>query len=117
MKASCLINNYNYAHFITEAIESALNQTYPFYEIVIVDDGSIDESVQLVKKYQERYPQIKPLEQANSGQLSCFNQGFLKSSGDIIDLLRNRLEGHQIDDCSNKIDSYSESISTVSVFG
>lgn len=84
MKASCLINNYNYAHFIAEAIESALNQTYPFYEIVIVDDGSIDESVQLVKKYQERYPQIKLLEQANSGQLSCFNQGFLKSSGDII---------------------------------
>ena len=35
----------------------------------------------------------------------------------LLDLLRNRLEGHQIDDCSDKIDSYSESISTVSVFG
>src|SRR5436190_10302389 len=45
LKTSCLINNYNYAHFVGDAIESALAQTIAFDEIIVVDDGSTDESV------------------------------------------------------------------------
>ncbi|MBE8965850.1 glycosyltransferase family 2 protein, partial [Nostocales cyanobacterium LEGE 12452] len=44
IRTSCLINNYNYAPFLSEAIDSALNQTVKFDEIIIVDDASTDNS-------------------------------------------------------------------------
>src|SRR5690242_11531263 len=47
LKTSCLINNFNYAHYVSEAVESALAQTIAFDEIIVVDDGSTDESVEL----------------------------------------------------------------------
>ena len=40
---SIIINNYNYDRFLDEAISSALNQTYPHVEVVVVDDGSTDD--------------------------------------------------------------------------
>ena len=40
--ASIIINNYNYDRFLAEAIDSALNQTYPHIEVIVVDDGSTD---------------------------------------------------------------------------
>ena len=44
MKTTCLINNYNYANFLPEAIGSAVNQSVKFDEIIIVDDASTDNS-------------------------------------------------------------------------
>ena len=41
---SILITSYNYAPYLTEAIDSALNQTYPNTEVIVVEDGSIDNS-------------------------------------------------------------------------
>ncbi|MBW4640136.1 MAG: glycosyltransferase [Gloeocapsa sp. UFS-A4-WI-NPMV-4B04] len=78
---SILINNYNYAHFITEAIDSALNQTYPFKEVIVVDDGSIDNSQDIIFSYGER---IISVLKKNGGQASTFNAGFAASRGDII---------------------------------
>ena len=46
---SVIINNYNYARFLAEAIESALNQTYPSVEVIVVDDGSTDQSRQVIE--------------------------------------------------------------------
>ena len=57
MKACCVICNYNYSQFISEAITSCLNQTVPFHEIIIVDDGLTDESVQIVKEHFSQFPQ------------------------------------------------------------
>ena len=45
MKATCIINNYNYGELLKEAIQSCLEQTRKFDEIIIVDDGSSDKSV------------------------------------------------------------------------
>ena len=42
--ASVIVNNYNYGRFLAEAIDSALDQTYPHTEVVVVDDGSSDDS-------------------------------------------------------------------------
>ncbi|WP_257235813.1 glycosyltransferase family 2 protein [Nostoc sp. 'Peltigera malacea cyanobiont' DB3992] len=51
IKTSCLINNYNYAEFLSEAIDSALNQTVKFDEIIIVDDASTDNSAEIINNF------------------------------------------------------------------
>ncbi|NET38831.1 MAG: glycosyltransferase family 2 protein [Cyanothece sp. SIO1E1] len=85
MKTTCLINNYNYANFIEDAVKSVLDQTVKFDEIIIVDDCSTDKSVELLKNKYVDSERIKLiLKQKNEGQLSCFNKGFAASQGDII---------------------------------
>jgi glycosyltransferase involved in cell wall biosynthesis len=78
---SIVICNYNYAHFIADAIESALAQRLPVKEIIVVDDGSTDNSVEMVSRFGER---IKLIAQANGGQLAAYNTGFQHVSGDIV---------------------------------
>lgn len=85
---SVIITNYNYEMYIAEAIESVLNQTYKNYEIIIVDDGSNDNSLQIIHEYKRQYPNlIKTIEQENSGQATAFNNAFEMASGKIIALL------------------------------
>ncbi|BAU62812.1 putative glycosyl transferase [Stanieria sp. NIES-3757] len=78
---SIIINNYNYASFIAEAIDSALKQTYQPIEIIVVDDGSTDNSRTIIDHFQGK---IIPIFKENGGQASAFNAGFAASSGEII---------------------------------
>ena len=78
---SIIIDNYNYGRYLKSAIDSALEQTYPNTEIIVVDDGSTDDSQEIIKGYQEK---IKPILKSNGGQASAFNAGFAASRGDII---------------------------------
>lgn len=85
MKTTCLINSYNYAEYIGEAIESALAQTRPFDEIVIVDDASTDGTPEMLRNRFGRRAEIRLVEkERNEGQLAAFNEGFLASRGDVI---------------------------------
>jgi glycosyltransferase involved in cell wall biosynthesis len=84
MKIACLINNYNYAAFVGDAVDSALRQTVPFDEIIVVDDGSTDGSVELLTRSYGQHPRIRIFTKPNQGQLSCFNEGFARSTGDIV---------------------------------
>jgi glycosyltransferase involved in cell wall biosynthesis len=81
---SVLINNYNYAEFIAEAIDSALGQTYPNVEVIVVDDGSTDRSREVIESYSDR---IIPIFQVNAGQGAAINTGFAASRGDLICIL------------------------------
>ncbi|MEL7507903.1 MAG: glycosyltransferase [Cyanobacteria bacterium J06554_1] len=78
---SVIISNYNYGRFITEAIESVLNQTYSNVELIVVDDGSTDNSRDIIQSYSHRLISVF---QANSGQGAAFNAGLAQASGDII---------------------------------
>jgi glycosyltransferase involved in cell wall biosynthesis len=78
---SILINNYNYERFLGEAINSALGQTYSPVEVVVVDDGSRDNSRELIASYGER---IVSVFKKNGGQASAFNAGFAASRGEIV---------------------------------
>lgn len=80
-QVSILINNYNYGRFLPQAIDSALSQTYPDVEIIVVDDGSTDNSREIIASYGDR---IIPVLKKNGGQASSFNAGFTASGGDII---------------------------------
>lgn len=79
---SIIINNYNYAKFLQGAIGSALSQSYQNTEIVIVDDGSTDESREIVLRQKD--PRIIPVLQNNGGQASALNAGVARSRGEIL---------------------------------
>lgn len=78
---SIIINNYNYDGYLEEAIESCLKQNYPGLEIIAVDDGSTDQSRDILATYNDR---INVILKANGGQASAFNAGLKKASGDWI---------------------------------
>ena len=78
---SVVVNNYNYAAYLAEAIDSALQQDYEAKEIVVVDDGSTDHSRDIVAGYGST---VIPIHKANGGQASALNMGFDASHGDII---------------------------------
>ncbi|MBD9388227.1 glycosyltransferase family 2 protein [Agrobacterium sp. AGB01] len=84
MKISVLINNFNYARFLPACIDSVLAQDYSDFEIVVVDDGSTDNSREIIAGYGER---IVSILKANGGQASSFNAGFSASSGDVLCML------------------------------
>jgi glycosyltransferase involved in cell wall biosynthesis len=79
---SVIINNYNYARFLTDAIDSVLAQDYTDYEVIVVDDASTDHSREVIESYGDR---IKPVFQLkNCGQGAAFNAGFQASKGELI---------------------------------
>jgi glycosyltransferase involved in cell wall biosynthesis len=81
MLVSILINNYNYSRFLRRAIDSALDQTYRQIEVVVVDDGSTDNSREIISSYGNK---VVPIFKANGGQSSAFNTGFAASHGELI---------------------------------
>lgn len=80
-KVSIVISNFNYGRFLGEAIDSALAQTYANTEVIVVDDGSTDNSVEVIER---RRDGILAIFKANGGQASAFNVGFQASTGDLI---------------------------------
>lgn len=78
---SIVVNNYNYARFLVTAIDSALAQTYTPLEVIVVDDGSTDDSRAVISRYEDR---VRAVLQPNGGQGAAFNNGFRVSSGGIV---------------------------------
>ena len=81
MRASVLVSSYNYARFLKTAIDSALAQTYPEVEVIVVDDGSTDDSPRIIARYGSR---LVSLFKPNGGQASALNAAVRASSGDVI---------------------------------
>jgi glycosyltransferase involved in cell wall biosynthesis len=80
---SVLINCYNYGRYVAEAIESALSQSVPPDEIIVVDDGSTDETPKVLERY-AGHGVVKVLRQRNDGQMAAFVAGMEAASGDLL---------------------------------
>jgi glycosyltransferase involved in cell wall biosynthesis len=78
---SILINNFNYAKYLPQAIDSALSQSYSPIEVIVVDDGSSDGSQRIISGYE---PHIVSVLKQNGGQASAFNAGVARSTGRIM---------------------------------
>lgn len=81
---SAIIPTYNRAHIVCDAIESVLTQTYPQIEVIVVDDGSKDDTLARLKQYGER---IRVLSQANAGPAAARNRGMAAARGELIAFL------------------------------
>ncbi len=78
---SVVIPTYNYGQFIKKAVESVLEQTLPISEIIVVDDGSTDDTEKIIKEFGDKIIYIK---QQNLGVCAARNNGVKHSSGDFI---------------------------------
>lgn len=81
LSVDIVIDNYNYGRFLPAAIESACAQTHPRVTVTVVDDGSSDDSPQVLDRYEERVAVIR---KPNGGQASALNAGFERCRGDVL---------------------------------
>jgi len=79
MRISVIIPVYNCEKYIGEAIESVLHQTFKDFELVIVDDGSTDETPEIVDRYAQLDDRIRVIHQENTGRCGSINRGILES--------------------------------------
>lgn len=82
---SILIPAYNAEKYVAETIQSALGQTWPHKEIIVVDDGSSDDTYRIAKRFESET--VKVVLQPNRGASAARNTAYLKSSGDYIQFL------------------------------
>ncbi|HME42743.1 MAG TPA: glycosyltransferase family 2 protein [Syntrophorhabdales bacterium] len=74
--------SFNQAQFLEETIQSVMRQDYPRIEHIVIDGGSIDGSVDIIKKYENHIAYW--VSERDAGQSSAINKGFLKATGDIF---------------------------------
>ena len=84
-KVSVIIPVYNAEKFLVKCIESLVKQTLEEIELIFINDGSTDLSLQILKKYERNFPQkVIVYSKENGGQASARNYGIQKSNGKYI---------------------------------
>ena len=78
---SVIIPNHNYSRYLKDSIQSVLNQTYRNFELIVVDDGSTDDSINTVMSFGKR---VKLIAQAQAGVSAARNKGILAAKGELI---------------------------------
>ncbi len=84
---SVLTPSYNHARFVGSAIESVLLQTYANLELIICDDGSTDESCEVIRGYVERDVRVRLITQTNRGAAAALNTAYQHARGEVLCLL------------------------------
>lgn len=84
-KVSIIITSYNYEKYIGTAIESIINQTYKDWELIIVDDGSKDNSVNIIEEYCKKYNNINLyIQPENKGLIESIKLALEKANGEYV---------------------------------
>ncbi len=81
---SAIVPNFNYSSFLEECLDSIIAQDYPNLEVIVVDDGSTDDSLELLKKFESK---VTIISQSNQGVSAARNRGILESKGEFIALV------------------------------
>jgi len=84
-RLSILLSNYNHAEYVGYALDAMVTQSRPPDEIVVIDDGSTDDSLEVIKSYMNKYPYIKlKIHEKNMGLMISFNELFTMATGNYI---------------------------------
>jgi glycosyltransferase involved in cell wall biosynthesis len=86
-RTSIAIICFNYGRFLPECLDSCLAQTVPPDEIVVVNDGSTDDTAEVLDAYAARHPQVRPIHQANGGICAATSAALAACTGDVVLLL------------------------------
>ena len=89
--------SYNYAEWMKEAIESVIAQTYPYWELIIVDDGSKDHSVDVIQGYAKNEPRIRLIQhpdKRNHGLPATVQRGIRKLNIHLSPFLKPMISGN-----------------------
>ena len=81
---SVIITNYNYGQYIKEALDSVIAQTYKNIELIVIDDGSTDDSVEIIDRFKKDHPSTVVIKQKNKGVVFARNKGLDILSGDFV---------------------------------
>lgn len=81
---SIIVPVYNAQRFVRDCLDSLLNQDLPSFEILCIDDGSTDASVEILAEYAEKHEQIRPIHQENAGVSAARNKGLSLARGKYI---------------------------------
>lgn len=84
IKISIVLPVYNAEKYLSEALESILNQTFSKFELIIIDDGSLDNSLQIMTHYAKNDSRIKIISRSNKGLIASLNEGISQSKGKYI---------------------------------
>ena len=86
-KVSVIIPIYNAAEFLEECLDSVLQQSLKEIEVICVDDGSPDNSLDILKKYEQQDPRVKVISQPNQGAGAARNNGMANARGEYLSFL------------------------------
>ena len=81
---SIVVPAYNHGRYVAETIESVLAQDYPHIELIVIDDGSTDETASVLKRFENSATVVS---QANAGQAATINRGWSQSRGEVVSYL------------------------------
>jgi glycosyltransferase involved in cell wall biosynthesis len=84
---SVIVPTYNYGHVISQALESIRSQTYGNWECVVIDDGSTDDTKEVVASYAKQDPRFRFVRQENQRQAAARNTGLKNSGGNYVQFL------------------------------
>lgn len=103
MKLSVIVPVYNTEEYLKECIDSILNQTLDLYEVIIVDDGSTDGSLDIINGYVENYSNVHAISQENCGLGAARNMGLRIAKGEYIYFIDSDdiLEKNALEHCYN----------------
>lgn len=129
IKISVIVPIYNVEPYLEEALDSVLCQTLHEIEIICIDDGSPDNSLDILKRYEQKDNRIVIISRQNKGVAYSRNEGILKAVGkyiafldpddfypapDILELLYTKAEEHQVLICGGEMALYSHTDATLS---
>ena len=83
-KISIIIPCYNQENYISECLNSVVAQTFKDYEAIVIDDGSTDDSVEVIEKYTKKYENIRLIKQKNQGVIAARNNAIKQAKGKYI---------------------------------